>query len=144
MNSAFGVKGVQLTPMGLWLKKYRGKVWVHAFSPAPNKLNRSYRSIKLKRFIKKWRGTSYPDIKVRHGRLKLFRAWWDGLFTGKNKDTTEAIFCTQLIAMAFKDAGFLYPGANACEFVPGDILGGKKFRKELVSGYHLGKGVQIK
>jgi hypothetical protein len=140
-----GISGVQLTPMGLWLDKYNGKVWVRRFIPKyADDANKQIRRIALKRFIRKYRGTSYPNLGKWSGLKKLFFAWWDGIFTGKNKDCDREIYCTECVARAFKNAGYMADDTNPAEFIPKDIeQDNGKFHKELIN-CRLGKARRIK
>ena len=63
LNKFSGIKGVQLTPLGLWLQHYNGKVywrkWIWNFDEInPVKYNVAINA--FKHFIKKHRDTSYP------------------------------------------------------------------------------------
>ncbi len=137
--------GVQLTPMGKWLTDYKGKVRLRKFIPMfKDDANRAVRQLKLAKFVKKYLGTSYPNLKTYKGLRKLFFAWWDGFFTGKNKNDDSTNYCTELVARAFKNAKYMSPDTNPSEFIPGDITRDNgKFHKQLLN-CRLSMGFRIK
>ncbi len=130
LNKFSGIKGVQLTPLGLWLLHYKGKVywrkWVWADSVRV--IDRRYASFNFAGFIKKYRGTSYPS--GRKGAWLLFKAWWDSPLLKKfsrNPVTTAVIFCSHLVGMLFEAVGFIFlqPILPASELIPEDFREGK-------------------
>ncbi len=126
LNKFSGIKGVQLTPMGLWLYHYNGEVywrkWVwnwDKISPAKfHEIEDAFR-----RFIEVYRGTSYPS--GRKGAWLLFKAWWDSPFFKKfsrNPVTTAVIFCSHLVGMLFGVVKFIdLNGVPASELIPDDF-----------------------
>jgi hypothetical protein len=129
-----GKTGVQLIPLGLWLQHYRGKVEVLKFVPTyRDKLNETVRNVVLARTIKKYRGTSYPNLKKRAGRWELLKAWLDVCFLTRNKPDDEFIYCTELCAIALKRAKYLSEMCNTEEFVPGDLRPHGKFHRRLIN-----------
>ncbi len=124
LNKFSGIKGVQLTPMGLWLSHYNGKVywrkWVWGGEyPRKVKAGRIFAE-----FIKEHRGTSYPS--GRKGAWLLFKAWWDSPFLKKfsrNPVTTAVIFCSHLVGMLFEAVNFvdMLLAVPASELVPEDF-----------------------
>ncbi len=127
--------GVQLTPMGKWLAEYKGRVWLRKFIPMhKDPFNKAVRQKKLVAFIKKYIGTSYPNLKTFKGLLSLFLAWWDGLLTGKAKDDDSTNYCTEIVARAVKNAGYMSEDTNPSEFIPGDITKDNgKFHQQLLN-----------
>jgi hypothetical protein len=123
LNKFSGIKGVQLTPLGLWLQHYNGKVrwrkWVWE-KDAARSLDAE---IEFELFIQEYRGTSYPS--GRKGAWLLFKAWWDSPFLKKfsrNPVTTAVIFCSHLVGMLFGIVGFLeLSPLPASELVPRDF-----------------------
>ncbi len=131
LNKFSGIKGVQLTPLGLWLQHYNGKVWwrkwVWTDTDSSMRVgdiirNRSAAIWAFRRFIKKYRGTSYPS--GRKGAWLLFKAWWDSpLFKkfSRNPVTITVIFCSHLVGMLFGAVGFIKIGYPASELIPEDF-----------------------
>ncbi len=140
-----GISGVQITPMGLWLRKYPGKVWLlRVMFYEESEMGYIKRSISLKRFIKKHRGSSYPKLSTLRGLFQLFDAWWDGIFLGRSRAGNETPHCTHLTALAFRSAGYMRKRENVAEFVPKDITKPSgKFRRAL-RGCHLTVAERIK
>ncbi len=143
LNKFSGIKGVQLTPLGLWLHHYNGKVWWRKWvwgNPIAKDeitVQRAKAEIKaaknqilakhiLRQFIKKYRGTSYPS--GRKGAWLLFKAWWDSPFLKKfsrNPVTTAVIFCSHLVGMLFSVVKFV----EMMAFLPASELIPKDFRE---------------
>lgn len=135
LNKFSGIKGVQLTPLGLWLLHYNGKVWWRKWVWAGvgstitrERLDAIRHRVKsewaFRRFIEIYRGTSYPS--GRKGAWLLFKAWWDsGLFKkfSRNAATTVVIFCSHLIGMLFEAVNFKGKKvfAPASELIPEDF-----------------------
>lgn len=121
LNKFSGIKGVQLTPLGLWLHHYNGKVyWRRWMWDDPCMTC----TTDFKAFIKKYRGTSYPS--GRKGAWLLFKAWWDSPFLKKfsrNAPTTAVIFCSHLIGLLFEAVNFKGKilGVPASELLPEDF-----------------------
>ena len=137
LNKFSGIKGVQLTPLGLWLQHYSGKVyWRKWVWSRPKYGERAYQTARniteakreFRQFIKKYCGTSYPS--GRKGAWLLFKAWWDSPFLKKfsrNPVTTMVIFCSHLVGMLFRAVGFAnIPGLG---YVPASELVPKDFRE---------------
>ncbi len=135
LNKFSGIKGVQLTPLGLWLQHYNGKVWWRkwVWTGTDSGMgmgdiirNRSAAIWAFRRFIKKYRGTSYPS--GREGAWLLFKAWWDSPLLKKfsrNPVTTTVIFCSHLVGMLFAAVNFI----EIMTFMPASELIPKDFRK---------------
>ncbi len=131
LNKFSGIKGVQLTPLGLWLLHYNGKVWWRKWiwSDSVRVIDRRYASFNFARFIKKYRGTSYPS--GRKGAWLLFKAWWDSPLLKKfsrNAATTAVIFCSHLVGLLFRAVNFFEIKKSVMpqsELVPKDFRGGK-------------------
>ena len=138
LNKFSGIKGVQLTPLGLWLQHYNGKVWwrkwVWADVPRVSHVCRYRAAHQFRRFIKKYRGTSYPS--GRKGARLLFKAWWDSPFLKKfsrNPVITAVIFCSHLVGMLFKKVNFLDFLVRASELIPKDFREGGYVDRQLKS-----------
>lgn len=122
LNKFSGIKGVQLTPLGLWLQHYNGKVYWRKWvwnANIPEWLGAHYQ---LKKFINKYRGTSYPS--GHKGAWLLFKAWWDSPFLKKfsrNPATTMVIFCSHLVGMLFEAVRFCELEVPASELIPEDF-----------------------
>ncbi len=127
LNKFSGIKGVQLTPLGLWLQHYNGKVWWRKWiwDKTISHLTIGHRAVaerKFRDFIKKYRGTSYPS--GRKGAWLLFKAWWDSPFLKKfsrNPITTAVIFCSHLVGMLFEAIKFCELEVSASELIPDDF-----------------------
>ncbi len=128
--------GVQLTPMGLWLNKYPGKVFVRIpdihqenWKPDPMVTNihdyRYYCQLKAEMFVKKYLDSSYPDIRTWSGKMKLVFASLDLKIFGKDLFTYEGddkgIFCTMLVIMFLQYCGLLSEDIIAQEWQPDDV-----------------------
>ena len=169
LNKFSGIKGVQLTPLGLWLSHYKGKVywrkWVWAGTGSAATEGRTrlecadeeLKAVKnriiaagiFRRFIKIYRGTSYPS--GRKGAWLLFKAWWDSPFLKKfsrNPVTTSVIFCSHLVGMLFHIVKFIKPILLASELVPDDFREEKYIDGQLEFGPnqigHLAEEILIK
>ena len=150
LNKFSGIKGVQLTPLGLWLLHYKGKVywrkWV--WEESVRIIDQRYAKYKFNRFIEEYRGTSYPS--GRKGAWLLFKAWWDSPFLKKfsrNPVTTAVIFCSHLVGMLFAAVKFIEIMAflPASELIPKDFRqGGFVDQFTLKDMGHLDKEILIK
>ncbi len=149
LNKFSGIKGVQLTPLGLWLQHYNGKVWwrkwVRTGITAACALDRRIEKATFEHFIKKYRGTSYPS--GRKGAWLLFKAWWDSPFLKKfsrNPVTTTVIFCSHLVGMLFKAVNFITLDILASELVPKDFREGNEIDYHMTDMGHLADEILIK
>ncbi len=166
LNKFSGIKGVQLTPMGLWLSHYNGKVWWRKWVWEENvakdeiTVRRAEAEIKtaknrilakhiFRQFIKTHRGTSYPSGKK--GAWLLFKAWWDSPLLKKfsrNAATTAVIFCSHLVGLLFRAVNFYIVAASVMpqsELIPGDFREGKYIDRIIDSSMgHLAKEILIK
>jgi hypothetical protein len=128
-----GKTGVQLIPLGLWLEHYRGQVELLKFVPNyRDKGNEAVRNVVLRRTIKRYRGTSYPNLKTRAGRWELLKAWLKTPFL-RNKPDDEFIYCTELQVIALVQAKYMDPSVNQEHFVPGDLQPHGRFFKRLIN-----------
>ncbi len=126
LNKFSGIKGVQLTPLGLWLQHYNGKVYWRKWVWDTPLLIQYTKGQRFANFIKKYRGTSYPS--GRKGARLLFKAWWDCPFLKKfsrNPVTTAVIFCSHLVGMLFEAVNFI----EIMAFMPASELIPKDFRE---------------
>lgn len=135
MNKFSGKSGVQLTPFGLWLHHYPGKV----FARMPEfkcVWSRNVLHRKAGKFIKKHLGTSYPDLSKWGGRLKLALAALDFNLFGRDmltyKGNDSGIFCTQLVILLYQYCGLIDSLELAREFEPDDTRPGGKAERILV------------
>ncbi|MBW8036287.1 MAG: hypothetical protein FVQ79_11815 [Planctomycetes bacterium] len=136
VSNLTGTKGVQLNPMGLWLAAYPGHVgirrrrFVNPYIEADRELAKYPIQFHTEVFIKKFRGTSYPNLKTRAGRWYLIRAAWDSIFLKKastNVETDAWIFCTDLIGRWYRWMGMIPAGANCAELEPDNMYEGEYF-----------------
>ena len=150
LNKFTGKSGVQLTPMGLWVSKYPGKVFIRIpeFELSYSFSQQYFDACMLaKEFIREHLGTSYPDIKTRTGRFKLYLAALDfnlfgkDLFTYKGGD--KGIFCTMLVVMLYQYCGLMCENISAQEFKPDDAKENGMMENWL-KNCELGKEIRIK
>ena len=155
LNKYTGNSGVQLTPFGLWLAHYPGKVYARTPEFQDSRgdgKDYDYRRIQLaEAFIKTHLGTSYPDLKTWSGKMKLilsaldFRLFGVDLLTYKGDD--KGIFCTELVIMLLQYCGIvtqMMSSYAAYEYEPDDTRGNKeKFEDELLRCRY-GKEVRLK
>jgi hypothetical protein len=145
LNKFTGLSGVQMMPFGAWLARYPGKVFarVPEFDKTTTPINdESFRMRTAATFIKEHLGTSYPNLKTRTGRFKLYMAsldfecfGWD-LFTYTGTD--EGIFCTMLIIMMLQKCGLLATMYEPKEYEPDDTRDGMlKFEYHLINVKYL-------
>lgn len=140
----FGVKGVQLTPMGLWLPKYPGTVKLRKCYIDDSLLCREEAEDKCGFHIFEHRGTSYPDMKQRKWRWFVINSLID-LPGFTNPDTMEMIFCTHLVADDYRYCGLadnnsINPAEQEPDNMrpPGTVLtGANKFSQYLTKGVTL-------
>ena len=122
--------GVQMTPFGSWLQYYPGKVWarIPTFSTHADGIDHIYRRHKLaEEFIKVHLGTSYPNLKTRTGRFKLYLAALDFKLFGVDllqyKGDDDGIFCTMLVIMFLQYCEIVDPIVKPVEFKPRNLCG---------------------
>lgn len=132
LNRATGISGVQLTPFGIWLKNYPGKVYIR-IPEFGSTLNLGRAKLKANEFIRKNLGTSYPNLKTMSGRFKLYMAALDFKLFGRDwftyKGDDEGIFCTELVVMLYQHCGLFVMNKHgvtssideAYEFEPDDF-----------------------
>ncbi len=133
----FGKNGVQLTPMGLWLKRYRGKIYIRHLRTERTELMQKV----LNEWIKKYRGTSYEK-----NLLQLLFAAYDG-WLGKNKADMSSIFCSELVADIYICWLLIEPYPPANEYTPLDFKFGSWIDHKLRFALRpacLGKEIRIK
>jgi len=109
--------GVQLSPLGLRIKEYRGEVYVRQL--------RTERTEKMTRQLQKWikdfRGTSYEQGVG--GFIEMLASTFD--FWPFNNKTNEAhFFCSELVATIYLMWGLLGQGP-ANEYTPRDFCFGQ-------------------
>lgn len=129
LNKFTGQSGVQMTPFGTWLAYYPGKVYarVPRFSDSSPTANYKRQGMAAD-FIRKYLGTSYPDLSTRTGRFKLYLSALDFKLFGvdwltyKGKD--NGIFCTMLVVMMLKACGLMDDYQESYEYEPDDTRGG--------------------
>jgi hypothetical protein len=107
LNKFSGKSGVQLTPFGIWLHNYSGKVYVRTpefYYPQHSSYDGSINYAQS--FIQTHLPSSYPDLKTRTGRFKLYMAALDFKLFGKDIFTytgdDDGIFCTMLVVMFYQ------------------------------------------
>ena len=129
-NRINGVSGVQLTPMGLWLQKYPGKVYVRSMKTQLGVKKKS------REFVHDYLGTSYPDLSGWSGRMKLIMASFDFEIRGHDylryKGADKGIFCTMLIAMWYQYCTLMNQQHSAMEYEPDDFRNGGKAEGDLM------------
>ncbi|MDD5328064.1 MAG: hypothetical protein PHY02_09690 [Phycisphaerae bacterium] len=145
LNKWAGISGVQLNPMGLWLANYPGKVFIRQFTFESNFILKSG----PEDFIKKYRGTSYPDYSKWDGFWKLvcsaldIRIFYKDIATYQGDD--KGIFCTELVVMMLRYCGLMTNGMPADEFEPDNLREGFQGNiKHYLVGCKLGNEIRIK
>lgn len=120
LNKFTGKSGVQLTPMGLWLSKYPGKVFVRIATFKSSKTI----EFMAERFIKNHLGSSYPNLKTWSGKMKLVLAKLDLKIRGKDllkyDGEDKGIFCTMLVIMFLQYCELMTDDTLAQEWEPDD------------------------
>jgi len=131
--------GVQMTAFGAWLQYYPGKVWarIPRFSNHADGIDHVHRRRKLaEEFIKVHLGTSYPNLKTRTGRFKLYLAALDFKLFGvdllRYTGDDMGIFCTELVIMFLQYCELFDKHPFATEFKPRDLSGGAQVFEENV------------
>lgn len=132
LNKFTGKSGVQMTPFGLWLKNYPGKVYarIPAFQDCrgDSKDHDYWRRRKAEAFIKEHLNSSYPDLKTWSGRLKLAFSSLDFKLFGRDwityKGADDGIFCTMLVIMMLQYCELFDVDESAQEYEPDDTRGG--------------------
>lgn len=149
LNKFTGISGVQLTPMGLWLKNYPGKVYIRIPEFAADVPAKWRRQKAASEFIGNHLGSSYPDLKTRTGRFKLYLAALDFKLFGVDwltyKGDDDGIFCTMLVAMLYAYCGLLCDRyKDVHEYEPDDMRDARgRFQWELLD-CELGNEIRIK
>ena len=118
--------GVRLVLFSQWLRDYPGKVWLRRCQ-INNGVTKRRAQAALRRHIKGYRGTPYPNLKKAKGILFLIRAAWDSCLFKKastNTDTDGYFFCTHLVAHTFRWVPMVKRGYVAAEFEPDDMRDG--------------------
>ena len=128
-NFTTGNSGVQLTPLGLWLKNYPGKVFIRVpeFVNKPSNTDAKWnREEKAGQFVAQHliAKTSYPDLRTWSGRFKVALSALDLKFRGKDlftyKGDDVGIFCTMLVVQFYIYCGLMKPVIEAAECEPDD------------------------
>jgi hypothetical protein len=153
LNKFTGISGVQMTPFGLWLKNYPGKVYVRIPSfqgSTDTLLNPDFnRQLLAEAFIRNHLGTSYPDLKTWGGRLKLAFSALDFKLFGRDwityKGGDKGIFCTMLFIMLLQYCGLFDVDENPQEYEPDDTRGGVlEFFEQNLKHVTYGKEIRLK
>ena len=133
LESVRGI-GVRLMPMGKWVAEYDGSLFIRIpkyyahMSLGPNGIQSA--KDKAPEFIMNHLGSSYPNLKTRTGRMKLYLAALDLKMFGRDwlryEGIDAGIFCTMLVVMFFQFCGLMEDTAYANEFEPDDTRDGAK------------------
>ena len=86
------------------------------------------------------------DLRAEVKGTKYERNWWELLGAAaiwRNVANLCYLFCSELVALAFKRWKILKNGVPENEYVPGDFEQGGKIDKKLVTGSHLGPAIDI-
>ncbi len=142
-NKFSGISGVQLTPMRLWLMHYPGRVYVRRVVFAKDYGGGGGSS--LEDHIKKYRGVPYPDLSKKPQRRFLFNAVLDLPFgIGANQDREDIMFCSHLVAHAWRWRNYYEGEWPSSEFQPDDTREGGSFERMLINGISLWKEIRLK
>lgn len=141
LNKATGIQGVQLTPFGIWLHNYPGKVYIR-IPKFDSTMDIGRAKLRANKFVRDNLGTSYPNLKSRSGRFKLYMAALDFKLFGKDwftyKGNDSGIFCTELVVLFLYFCGLWVGEEPANEFQPDD------FRQHgVVTDWHLNPNVKL-
>ena len=121
-----GISGVQLSPMGKWVNEYPGTVKIRILQRPHGYWVGNVRGQQQQAafFIKKYLGTSYPDVKSWEGKKKLILSALDLEIDGKDILTytgdDQGIFCTMLVIMFYQYCGLMESWLLDKEFEPDD------------------------
>lgn len=141
LNKWTGISGVQLNPLGTWLMHYPGKVFIRRIQYQFERRVFKEKLQKADGFIRKYRGTSYPDISTRKGRWYLIKSAWDSVIfeeASTNKDTEDWIFCTDLYVRWLKFCDITIKDITTSEFEPDDTYPGEKLDQVVSHGVSFG------
>lgn len=118
-------KGVQLTPLEVALRLYRGNVFVRRLVHKIDGIGcRRECTEKFHKFMRETVVKPYTqDIS------RLFFAVYDGPF-GTNVDNGKDYFCSEITAQTCKEMGLFFDDVIASEFVPRDFAEIQKFDDE--------------
>jgi len=125
-----GIDGVQISLLSVRGKTYNGRIRVRQLHTRRD--NEFYNTIHALRA--EVEGTKYE------------RNWWELLGAAaiwRNVANIAYLFCSELVALAFKRWKILKNGVPENEYVPGDFEQGGKIDKKLVTGSHLGPEIDI-
>lgn len=143
LNKFTGKSGVQLTPFGLWLNNYPGKVYVRI----PDEIFMD-EILPAKTFIRNNLGTSYPDLSTMSGKLKLALSALDFKLFGVDYLTyggdDNGIFCTMLVVMFLQYCKLFDKDMPANEFEPDDTRGNQEKFERRLKGISYGSEIRIK
>ena len=115
-------RGVQIVPLSNRIDMSRGKVAVrYVFGDYSNSLtNNRVITRELMSLRKKLRGKPYEK-----SGIELFKAAFDAPIIGSNEDDLSSIFCSELVAEAYKTLGLLKKDKPSNEFTPADFTSKK-------------------
>jgi hypothetical protein len=149
LNKFTGIKGVQLTPLRLWLRYYPGKVKVRRMMFAEELRHeeekiRFLSQLKIREHIKRFRGVPYPDLSDPVQRDFLLNSAIDLPFgLAENQDRHNIFFCTHLVVDAWQDGGLYIGDQVPPEYEPDDMREGGSFEKHLKKGVYLDKELDL-
>jgi hypothetical protein len=152
LNKDTGISGVQMMPFGQWLKMYPGHVFVRIpkFHSHLDGKDHRYKERRLaEKFIQNHLGTSYPNLKTRSGRFKLYLSSLDFKLFGRDWFTytgdEEGIFCTELFILLLMYCELFDSNRLAHEYEPDDVRGDKpEFIDNLSLFLDYGDEIQLK
>jgi hypothetical protein len=149
LNKFTGISGVQMMPFGAWLARYDGKVFARIPEFDDNSLGKQgCRDVMASKFIARNLGTSYPNLKTRTGRFKLYLASLDFNWFGKDWLTytgkDDGIFCTELVIKMLQSCGLFQAYKYAHEFKPRDTRGDDRLFEQMLVGMKYGNEIQLK
>lgn len=106
-------KGVQVVPLSLRIANYDGEI-------AFRKLNQyDYLEEELNEIVMRLR-QEFKGKQYETSENELLKAVYDGPF-GKNKQDLSSLFCSELVAEAYRELGFLPSHVSSNEYTPADF-----------------------
>ena len=145
--------GVQLVPLSARVQEYSGDIAIRKLY-GPNKQRDWFHEDQLQslwKLRKDLRNKPYynPDgdnpgdleDSTWKQKLELFKAVYDGIW-GDNKEDLSGVFCSELVAEAYKCLGLLPQEIPSNEYTPADFSSSKE-RLKLLSGYSLGEEIPV-
>lgn len=109
-------EGVNINYFSNSVPFYKGDIWIARLSDeVRNRLDEE----KMYDFVMEQVGKGYDHENMLKAGLDLLDRYSS---VTKNKEDATRLFCSELVAAAFKDSGILPPEANISEYAPADLV----------------------